>query len=175
MTHVALHERLASAIGKTTYRRLGEMTQTHPETVRRYMQGQAPSAEFLAGVCDSFAINGDWLLTGRGPMRNGDVRAHHLGTARPDELLSAIANTLTEVTDRVERLEMFVQTLDVKLRNTSGTVAPEVKPARHEDDEYDDKPAGRSRDPSADDHAEHDNAAGRVGRAVAKRSPPPAD
>ena len=43
-----LHDRLAKCAGNHTFRRLGELTQTHPETVRRYMQGQAPSADFLS-------------------------------------------------------------------------------------------------------------------------------
>lgn len=87
-----LHERLSAAIGKTTFRRLGELTETHPETVRRYMQGQSPSAPFLAHVCAAFGICGEWLLTGKGPMKTTEMRSHALKEADASELLGAIAN-----------------------------------------------------------------------------------
>ena len=48
-----LHERLLAAVGDRTYRRVGEITSTHPETVRRYLQGQAPSVEFVMSLCSA--------------------------------------------------------------------------------------------------------------------------
>lgn len=111
-----LHTRLAAAVGKRTYRSLGDLTGTHPETVRRYMQGQAPSAEFLGALCKALGINGSWLLTGRGPMRQDDIRADALGQANASELLTAISNTLSTLIERVERLEVFAQTLDARVR-----------------------------------------------------------
>lgn len=134
MTDSSLHQRLADAVGKRTYRRIGELTGTHPETVRRYMQGQAPSAEFLAGICSVLGLNGSWLLTGHGPMLMRDIRSDALGQADAAELLTAVSNTLTQLIDRVERLEMYVQTLDTRVR-ANGTLAgsdgrAEVKPER---------------------------------------------
>ena len=46
----SLHDRLSTAVGKRTYRSLSDLTGVHPETVRRYMQGQAPSVEFVSAV-----------------------------------------------------------------------------------------------------------------------------
>lgn len=123
-----LHERLASAVGKTTYRKLGELTETHPETVRRYMQGQAPSATFLAQVCSSFGICGEWLLTGKGPMRVEEVRSHALQQADPSELLGAIANNLSDLGERMDRLERYVQGLETRLRATSRTMTADDRP-----------------------------------------------
>lgn len=117
-----LHERLQAAVGKTTFRRLGELTETHPETVRRYMQGQAPSAQFLAGVCAAMGICGEWLLTGQGPMRTGDLRRHALREADASELLEAVANTLTDLRERMERLERFVQGLETRIRAGTRTL-----------------------------------------------------
>ena len=57
---------MQSAVGDRTYRHIGELTKTHPETVRRYMQGQLPATDFIASLCEALNISGDWLLTGRG-------------------------------------------------------------------------------------------------------------
>lgn len=111
-----LHERLAEAVGERTFRGLAELTGTPAETVRRYMQGQAPSAEFLASVCSALRVSGDWLLTGRGPMRVDDVKAEALRRADPGELLAAMSKNMERLLGRVERLEVFVQTMEARLR-----------------------------------------------------------
>lgn len=111
-----LHQRLKAAIGRRTFRELGTLTSTHPETVRRYMQGHAPSVEFLATLAAALKINGEWLLTGRGPMFAADIKDHALRDANPGELLAAVAATLEKLTERVERIEVFLQTLELRLR-----------------------------------------------------------
>jgi hypothetical protein len=114
--HSPLHERLVSAAGSITYRALGELTGVHAENVRRYMQGQAPSTEFLAAFCKQLGINGEWILTGRGPMKVAEVKAEALTKADPGELLGALAGTVQRLTQRVELIEMYTQTLDTRLR-----------------------------------------------------------
>lgn len=109
------HDRLNEAAGEISYRKLGRLTDTHPETVRRYMQGQAPSATFLTNLCRVMGISGEWLLTGRGPMKCSDVRSHALSQADPSELLTAVANTLTELCDRMDRLERYVQSIETRM------------------------------------------------------------
>lgn len=110
------HERLVAAAGSITYRALGELTGVHPENVRRYMQGQAPSAEFLAAFCQQLGINGEWMLTGRGPMKALEVRADALTKANPSELLGALAGTVERLSQRVELIELYTQTLETRLR-----------------------------------------------------------
>lgn len=114
--HSDFHSRLNDASGTCSYRKLGKLTDTHPETVRRYMQGQAPSATFLTNMCRVLGISGEWLLTGRGPMKCTEVRSHALSQADPSELMTAIANTLTDLCDRMDRIERFVQTLETRVR-----------------------------------------------------------
>lgn len=117
----AFHDRLNLAVGDTSYRQLGAITDTHPETVRRYMQGQAPSAAFMTNLCRNLGISGEWLLSGQGPMRVRDMRTHALKNADANELMGAIANTLTQLIERVDRLERFVQVIETKL-NAGGMV-----------------------------------------------------
>lgn len=116
MAASALHERLSIIAGERSYRRLAELTNHNPETVRRYMHGQPPSVEFLASLCASLGVCADWLLTGRGPMRQDQIKAQALERAEPGELLSAVANTLEKVCERVDRIETYVQTLETRLR-----------------------------------------------------------
>lgn len=115
-----LHDRLNHAAGSRSYRHLSELTGTNAETVRRYMQGQSPSIEFITSLCRSLSISAEWVLTGRGPMRRDDVRRHALREAEASELLGAMAETLDRLIDRVERLELFVQMLDIRLRAHPG-------------------------------------------------------
>ena len=105
MSNSTLHDRLAIAAGSRTYKQLSDMTGTHPETVRRYMLGQSPSVDFLAALCNEMDLNAAWLLTGRGPMRLEDLRGSALSEADPNELLSAVADTITDLLERVDRLE----------------------------------------------------------------------
>ena len=111
-----LHERLLAAVGDRTYRAIANETGHNPETARRYMHGHAPSAEFLARVCEVYDINAHWLMTGSGPMRHSETAAHVLSDASPGELLSAVAVTLERLLERVDRLEIFVQTLETRVR-----------------------------------------------------------
>ncbi len=113
-----LHERLLAAVGDRTYRAIASETGHNPETARRYMQGHAPSAEFLSRICEAYDINAHWLMTGVGPMRQSESAVHVLREATPSELLSAVADTLERLLERVDRLEIFVQTLETRLRAT---------------------------------------------------------
>lgn len=103
-------------VGARTYRALADLTGQNSETVRRYMQGAAPSTEFLAALCNRMDLNAHWLLTGQGPMRQSDTRAHALREANPSELLAAIAVALEELTRRVDRLETHLNTIETRLR-----------------------------------------------------------
>ena len=80
------------------------------------MQGAPPSAAFLTNLCRTLGISGEWLLSGQGPMKVRDMRRHALKHADPNELMGAIANTLTHLIERVDRLERFVQLMETKLK-----------------------------------------------------------
>tara|TARA_Y100001933_G_scaffold72643_1_gene74187 strand:+ start:476 stop:985 length:510 start_codon:yes stop_codon:yes gene_type:complete len=116
MESKTLHDRLRIAAGERTYRQLGKLTDTHPESVRRYLQGQAPSVEFLTNFCASLELNGSWLLTGEGPMHGHEVQPHALRTADTPDLLRALSDTVSVLIRRVDRLERLVQTTEIKLR-----------------------------------------------------------
>ncbi len=128
-----MHERLRDIVGQRSYRVLGNLTGHSVETVRRYMLGQAPSVEFVAALCGRLGISGDWVLTGSGPMHRADQRTEALRASSPSDLLAAIAGNLERLTDRVDRIERYVQTMETRLRAASGQVQPEpgsTPPAR---------------------------------------------
>ncbi len=127
MSESTLHERLTLVAGKRTYRALGDVTGIHPETVRRYMQGQAPSIEFVSRLCGALKLNPEWILLGKGPQKAADLLAETLRGADPSELLSAIAKTLEELTDRVTNVERFVQSLDTRVRGSGGRIGVDVE------------------------------------------------
>ncbi len=110
-----LHDRLHTVAAGRSLRHLGELTQTNPETVRRYMNGQPPSADFLVALCHSLGVNAQWLLTGQGPMLQSDVKGHVLKAANATDLLTAMAETIERLIDRVGRIERFMQALDVRV------------------------------------------------------------
>ena len=100
-----LHDRLVSASQGLSYRRLARLTNVHPETARRYMQGQSPSIEFITGFCQQLGISSEWLLHGTGPMKADHLRAHALRTTSVAELLAALGQTLDRLSERVAHLE----------------------------------------------------------------------
>lgn len=127
-----LHERLLAIVGDRSFRELAELTQTNHETVRRYMQGHPPSVEFVAALCTQLRINGQWLLTGRGPMRAADIRSDALGEARASELLGAIAGSLERLQERIDRVESYVHTMEARLRGRL-KASPILSGERHVD------------------------------------------
>lgn len=78
-----LHDRLLQIVGHLTFAQLGEITGSHPETVRRFMRGQTPKPEFLAALCTELGVNGDWLLAGRGQVQAARPR---IKIPSPDEV-----------------------------------------------------------------------------------------
>ncbi|MGP1272367.1 MAG: helix-turn-helix domain-containing protein [Phycisphaerales bacterium] len=112
----ALHDRMSSAASGKSYRWVARATGSHPETVRRYMQGQSPNIEFVTAFCSVFGLNPQWLLTGEGPMRRDEVHRYYLAESDPADLLAAIAATIDRLTDRIDRLELYCQQLETRLR-----------------------------------------------------------
>lgn len=153
-----LHARLEAAAGDRTYRHLAELTKTHPETVRRYMQGHPPSVEFVVAFCTALSISADWLLTGQGPMLAREIKGHALRAAAPTDLLGAMADQLETMRSRIERVEVYVQTLETRVRVGQGESVSEAKPWRS----------------GSNEHATAGASADRIADAITKRPPPPA-
>lgn len=107
---------MLDAAGDRTFRSVATMTGQNHETVRRYMQGSAPSVEFVSAFCVAFGLNANWLLTGRGPMKAAEIRGDALTQANPTELLTATAGTLEKLDGRVDRLEVFISTMESRIR-----------------------------------------------------------
>ncbi|MGP1310202.1 MAG: hypothetical protein ACTS27_08400 [Phycisphaerales bacterium] len=99
--------------------------------MRRYLSGQAPSVEFIATLCHRLDVNADWLLAGRGPMRASESRAAALRSARPEELLYAMANVVEQMSIRVDRMDVFVQTMETRLRANLSEAIEELKETSH--------------------------------------------
>lgn len=149
MSHNGLHERLKMIADGESFRSIGAKTEHNAETVRRYMKGQSPSVEFIAAFCAVFDVNESWLLTGRGTPRASDVRRHQLSQANPGELLAAVAEALERLTERVDRIEKYVQTMETRLR-VRGAI--QIPPERTPEDEATDGDGERADDQSDPDH-----------------------
>lgn len=111
-----LHDRLGAILADLNYRQVGDLTSTNAETARRYMTGAPPSVEFLAAVCTKLEVNAEWLLTGRGVIKRKDVRGAALREANVGELLTSLAQTLERLISRVDRLEVFVHSMETRIR-----------------------------------------------------------
>jgi len=121
--------RLNTAAGQYSYRELGRLTGVHPETVRRYMQGHAPSAVFLSKLCESLGISGEWLLTGRGPMKSIDICAAALRGASMKDLLQAFSSTMTNQERQLSELQQAMQTLQHNFeRSQAGHMGASERP-----------------------------------------------
>lgn len=89
-----LHQRLAAVAGDRSVKQVAAATGLNPETVRRYLRGQAPSAEFLAALCRAYGVNGHWLLTGEGAAFLHDSSADALRRSSASALLRTLADRL---------------------------------------------------------------------------------
>lgn len=118
----AIGSRLEVAMGDRTVRHVGALTNTHPETVRRYMSGtKTPSVDFLAAFCEALEINADWLLTGEGHMRLEEKRKAVIRDAGLSDVLRAMAEAVDRLTTRVDRMEAVLRMHDDRLRATPGS------------------------------------------------------
>lgn len=129
--HDRLQDRLLIAVGDRTNRRVGEMTNTHPETVRRYLSGHAPSVDFVSRLAHALGLNLNWILTGRGPMRVAEIKPRALKEANATDLLTHVALAIETIESKVDRLERYTQVLEIMIRQAqSGHSADvELKPS----------------------------------------------
>ncbi|MFN0010661.1 MAG: hypothetical protein ACKVS8_03350 [Phycisphaerales bacterium] len=127
MVTSTLHARLNAATRSLSYRQLADKTDTNHETTRRYLNGAAPSAEFLAAVCARLSISGEWLLTGQGPMHAASAKAAARRQAEAAHLLTSVTASLGELAARVQRLEVFLQTIETHLDIDHSPVKAEAK------------------------------------------------
>ena len=149
-SHDRLHDRLLTAVGDRTNRRIGDMTSTHPETVRRYLTGHAPSVDFISRLAHELGLNLNWLLTGRGPMRMAEIKPRALKEANATDLLTHVALAIETLESKVDRLERYTQALEIMIRQAQ-PVAPsgahsgvEAKPGVGMTDEHAAKATGHT-------------------------------
>jgi len=116
----SLHDRLRVVAGQRSYRALADLTGQNTETVRRYMLGASPSIEFVAAMCARFGVNADWMLTGRGAMRDAQNRQHALRMSDAAGLFAALADSLERLTERVDSIEASARPNDPRLQEASG-------------------------------------------------------
>jgi hypothetical protein len=98
----ALHARLAILREQCSLREIAELTDHHPETVRRYFSSSQPSVPFIKTLAEVFDVRVDWLLWGEGPMRRSQEIAWRLEVAPIDLLLRAAVERLLR---RLEELD----------------------------------------------------------------------
>lgn len=99
-----LRERIRIVAGGDSCRDIGDRTNTHPETVRRYLSSGTPSADFVRSVADLYGVSADWLLSGRGCVYRRDQLASMLRAATFPQLLQALGERLGSL-DRALTLE----------------------------------------------------------------------
>lgn len=99
------HDRLVLVAGDLSFRELSELTDTSPETVRRYMRGHVPSTVFVSTLCSSLGVSVEWLLQGSMPMMTRDVPLYTLKNAKPEQLVAVVSAFVVEMSERLARLE----------------------------------------------------------------------
>ena len=98
-------DRLILVAGELSFRELGKITETSPESVRRYMNGHTPSTVFVSKLCSGLGVSVGWLLLGNLPMMTLDVPHYIMKNANPEQLMAAVTAMLVDMAERLERLE----------------------------------------------------------------------
>lgn len=89
-----IRSRLKKALAGQSCREIGLRTNTHPETVRRYLSVGHPSVEFLCGIARAYEVSCDWLLLGVGPVKPRDKMDHLMRSAPLSRLLRSVSEKL---------------------------------------------------------------------------------
>ncbi len=122
-----LGERIRALVGHDSCREIGERTDTHPETVRRYLLSGKPSVEFVRAFADAYGVCADWLLFGTGAIRRRD----QLEAALKDATLGQLMRSLS---DRFALIEETLQAHSGSRRQATRALpsgAGESKRRRH--------------------------------------------
>lgn len=93
----AVQARLSSVTSAYTYRQLGAIVSSHPESVRRWLTTDTrPPIWFIVSLCDALHLNPHWVLTGTGPSHRDPDRLIALSATPPRILLERLAQILDE-------------------------------------------------------------------------------
>lgn len=79
--------------------------------------------DFVSRLSESLGLNINWVLTGRGPMRQAQVKPHVLREANATDLLTHVALAIERLESRIERLERYTQVLETMIRQSESAVA----------------------------------------------------
>lgn len=90
-------QQLTMHLSEFNFRQISEATGYHPETVRRFCNGESRiNADFIRRVCMAYSIDANLLLTGEAvPVEYKELR--HIATGK----------ILAELSKRIERVEDF--------------------------------------------------------------------
>ena len=112
----AFYERLKVAIGSECAEDVAARTGTSLAEARRYLEGAPLDPGFLAAICRQYGVSSEWLIHGTGPMRQSDVKRFAVLQARSSSCLQSISAETDRLTVRLDRVEIMLNTLDVRLR-----------------------------------------------------------
>ncbi|MCB9848552.1 MAG: hypothetical protein H6814_09075 [Phycisphaeraceae bacterium] len=92
--------RVIEAAGGSSRRKIASLIadhfQTSAETVRRYLNGDTPSAEFILAICEATGTRADWLLFGRGERTPSHEYTRVLREADAIELVEELLRRVRE-------------------------------------------------------------------------------
>jgi transcriptional regulator with XRE-family HTH domain len=91
-----LTERIRLIVGAYYVSEVAELVDMNPETVRRYIRGAAPSAQFLMRLANACDVSSDWLLRGVGPRHRSNALGHTLRDVSDAELVAELRRRLDE-------------------------------------------------------------------------------
>lgn len=86
--------RLICALGNTSS--IARATGIHPESVRRYVAGDAPSLRFVSNLIEALSLSADWLLCGRGQTMLWPHAGRGASSKAPAQELELIRARLSE-------------------------------------------------------------------------------
>lgn len=101
-----LSERMTRIAHDATFREVGDRTEFHPETVRRYLSSQSSiPASFVSAFAKAFRVNLDWLMLGEGPVHHSELAAHQLRSAPYEAIASEFGRRLADLDRRLRQSE----------------------------------------------------------------------
>lgn len=127
----AVRERMCSVLRGKSIRTISVETGFCPETVRRYLRSSKCSVEFVARLCERYALNADWLLFGRGQPEQARHAQHVLESTDVPSILIELAQRWQHLEHRLDAVTERLETVSRKLdEDPASRIGPSRGPQR---------------------------------------------
>lgn len=100
---------------------IAEMTSISSESVHRYLNGSAPSIEFITRLAVHTGTSLQWLLLGEGPQYACTLEEWYVARSSTAALTHELERRITALLDKLERIDRFINLSSIASQSIGST------------------------------------------------------